>query len=161
MTHTFDKRTDSASKVIAASPHTIYQAFLDPEALVSWLPPKGMKGHLYSFDAQEGGTYRMSLTYVEPDPSIAGKTSEHSDVVQGRFLELVPNERIVQLVEFDSEDPAFAGRMTMTWTLTAVQESTEVTIVCENVPKGIQQEDHEAGMRSTLENLATYIVTQP
>lgn len=154
------KRTDTVSKVIAASPRTIYQAFLDPEALVSWLPPEGMEGRLYSFDARAGGSYRMALTYVETDHSIPGKTSEHTDVVRGRFLELVPDERIVQLVEFDSEDPAFAGVMTMTWMLTAVQGGTEVTIVCENVPEGIRQEDHEAGMRATLENLAIYTVAQ-
>ena len=54
----------------------------------------------------------MALTYDEPDHSAPGKTSEHADIVHGRFLELIPGERIVQLVEFESEDPAFAGEMT-------------------------------------------------
>jgi uncharacterized protein YndB with AHSA1/START domain len=151
-----NKRTDSGSRVIMASPRTIYQAFIDPEALVSWLPPEGMKGHIYAFDAREGGAYQMSLTYVGTDHSTLGKTSEHADVVRGIFLKLVPDERIVQLVEFESEDPAFAGAMTMTWTLVAVPEGTKVTIVCENVPEGIRQEDHDAGLRSTLENLAAF-----
>jgi uncharacterized protein YndB with AHSA1/START domain len=150
------KRTDSASRVIMASPRTIYKAFVDPEALVSWLPPEGMKGHIYEFNARDGGAYRMSLTYVGMDHSTIGKTSEHTDVVRGRFLELVPDERIVQLVEFESEDPEFAGAMTMTWILATIPEGTEVTIVCENVPEGIRQDDHEAGMRSTLENLAAF-----
>jgi uncharacterized protein YndB with AHSA1/START domain len=150
------KRTDSASRVIMASPRTIYRAFVDPDALVSWLPPKGMKGHVYAFDAQEGGTYRISLTYLEPDHSAPGKTSEHADVVQGRFLELIPDERIVQRVEFESEDPAFEGAMTMTWTLVAIPGGTEVRIVCENVPEGIRQDDHDAGLRSTLANLAAF-----
>jgi uncharacterized protein YndB with AHSA1/START domain len=150
------KRTDSASRVIMASPRTIYKAFIEPENLVSWLPPKGMKGHIYEFDARDGGAYRMSLTYVGTDHSTLGKTSEHADVVQGRFLKLVPDERIVQLAEFESEDPAFEGAMTMTWTLTAVPGGTEVTILCENVPEGIRQDDHDAGMRSTLENLAAF-----
>jgi uncharacterized protein YndB with AHSA1/START domain len=150
------KRTDSASRVIMASPRTIYKAFIEPESLVSWLPPKGMKGHIYKFDARDGGTYRMSLTYLGTDHSTLGKTSEHTDVVQGRFLKLVPDERIVQLVEFESEDPTFAGVMIMTWTLNAVPEGTEVTIVCENVPEGMRQDDHDAGMRSTLENLAAF-----
>ncbi|WP_082145228.1 SRPBCC family protein [Microvirga massiliensis] len=140
-----------------ASPQTIYRAFLDPEALVSWLPPEGMKGHIDVFDPREGGTYRMSLTHEGSDHSTPGKTSEHSDVVRGRFVELVPDERIVQLVEFDSDDPAFAGAMTMTWTLAAVPGGTNVTILCENVPEGIRQEDHDAGLRSTLENLAAFI----
>ncbi|MEQ4486143.1 SRPBCC family protein [Cohnella silvisoli] len=139
-----------------SSPRTIYKAFVDPKALVSWLPPKGMIGHIYEFDARNGGAYRMSLTYVGTDHSTIGKTSEHADVVQGRFLELVPDERVVQLVEFESEDPAFAGTMTMTWSLAAVPEGTEVTIVCENVPEGIRQDDHAAGLSSSLENLAAF-----
>jgi uncharacterized protein YndB with AHSA1/START domain len=150
------KRTDSAPRVIMASPRTIYKAYMEPENLVSWLPPKGMKGHIYEFDAREGGAYRMSLTYVGTDHSTLGKTSEHADIVQGRFLNLVPDERIVQLFEFESDDPAFAGAMTMTWTLKAVPEGTEVTIVCENVPEAIRQDDHDEGMRSTLENLAAF-----
>jgi uncharacterized protein YndB with AHSA1/START domain len=151
-----EKRIDSASRIILASRQTIYQAFLDPETLVSWLPPGGMRGHIYAFDAREGGTYRMTLTYEGATHSVSGKTSEHSDVVRGRFLELVPDTRIVQLVEFESEDPTFAGAMTMTWSLAAVPGGTEVTITCENVPEGIRQEDHDAGLRSTLENLAAF-----
>lgn len=152
------KRIDSASRIIKASPQKIYKAFVEPEALVSWLPPKGMKGHIYEFDPRAGGAYRMSLTYLQPDPSTQGKTSEDTDVVKGRFLELVPDERIVQSVEFQSDDPAFAGEMIMTWSLAAVPEGTAVTIVCENVPEGIRKEDHDVGLRSTLENLAAELM---
>jgi uncharacterized protein YndB with AHSA1/START domain len=151
------KRIDSASRVIRASPHDIYQAYMDPQALVSWLPPEGMQGRIDTFDPREGGIYRMALTYEQPDHSVPGKTSEHSDIVGGRFLELVADERIVQLAEFESEDPAFAGAMKMTWTLTAVPGGTEVVILCENVPEGIRQEDHAAGLKSTLENLAAFV----
>jgi uncharacterized protein YndB with AHSA1/START domain len=157
MTNAFGKkRTDSASRVIMASPRTIYRAFLDPEALVSWLLPEGMKGQLDVFEPRKGGTYRMALTYEGSDHSTPGKTSEHSDVVRGQFLELVPDERIVQQVEFESDDPAFAGAMTMTWTLAAIPGGTKVTVLCENVPEGIQPEDHASGLRSTLENLAAF-----
>jgi uncharacterized protein YndB with AHSA1/START domain len=148
------KRVDAASRIIKASPQRIYQAFIDPGALVSWLPPKGMKARFDVYEPREGGTYRMILAYDEPDHSAPGKTSEHSDVVRGRFLELIPDQRIVQLVAFESEDRAFAGEMTMTWTLTAVHGGTEVSVRAENVPEGIQPEDHQAGLRSTLENLA-------
>ncbi|MDR3533294.1 MAG: SRPBCC family protein [Rhodopila sp.] len=144
------------SRVIKAPRRTIYQAFLDPKALVSWLPPEGMKGHVYAFDAREGGAYRMSLTYVEPDHSARGKTSEHADVVRGRFMELIPDQRIVQQIEFESKDPAFAGAMTITWTLADVPGGTEVTVLCENEPEGIRPDDHETGLRSTLENLAVF-----
>lgn len=152
-----NKRIDSASRVIKSAPRAIYQAFINPDALVSWLPPKDMKGHIDLFDAREGGTYQMSLTYVEKDQSTLGKTTEDTDVVEGTFLELVPDERIVQLIEFDSNDPSFAGTMTMSWTMAGVPEGTKVTIECENVPVGIRQDDHESGMRSTLENLAVFI----
>lgn len=151
------KRTDSASRVIMASPRTIYQAFVDPEAVVAWRPPKGMKGQIYAFDAREGGTFRMSFAYTDTDHAVRGKTSEHADVFQGRFLELVPDERVVELVEFESDDPAFAGAMTVITTLAAVSGGTEVTIRCENVPSGVRPSDHQAGITSTLENLAAFI----
>jgi uncharacterized protein YndB with AHSA1/START domain len=151
------ERTTCVSRIIKAPRRTIYRAFLDPEALVSWLPPRGMKGHMYAFDPREGGSYRMSLTYVGRDHSPRGKTSEHTDVVRGRFLALIPDERIVQLIEFESKDPAFAGAMTITWTLADVPGgTTEVTVLCENVPEGIRPDDHETGLWSSLENLAAF-----
>ena len=86
----------------------------------------------------------------------AGKTSEHADVFQGRFLELVPDKRIVELVEFESDDPAFSGAMTIITTFAAVPGGTAVTIRCEDVPSGIRQSDHQTGMTSTLNNLAAF-----
>ncbi|WP_207727151.1 SRPBCC domain-containing protein [Anaerosolibacter carboniphilus] len=150
------KRTDTALRIIKASPSAIYQAFMDPKALVLWLPPEGMKGHIDVFEDQVGGTYRMTLTYVG-SAHIAGKTSENIDVVQGIFVELVEDKRIVQRIEFESEDPAFSGAMIMTWNLVTVTDGTEVTVVCENVPVGIRQDEHEEGMGSTLENLARFL----
>lgn len=149
-------RVDSASRLIKASPRSIYQAYMDPDALISWLPPAGMTARIDAFDPREGGAYRMALIYNQPDHTAPGKTSEHSDVVRGRFLELIPDERIVQLVAFESTDPAFAGEMTMTWILTAVPGGTNVVILCENVPEGIRPDDHAVGLRSTLENLAAF-----
>ncbi|RNB71277.1 SRPBCC family protein [Brevibacillus panacihumi] len=158
MTNASDKkRTDTASKVILASPQTIYQAFMDPKALISWLPPDGMKGRVDFFDPREGGAYQISLVYITHDRSQPGKTSEDTDVVRGTFLKLEEGKRIVQQITFESEDPAFAGEMIMTWNLDTVPEGTKVTIVCENVPEGIRPEDHDVGLRSTLNNLAAYV----
>jgi uncharacterized protein YndB with AHSA1/START domain len=154
MGHEIGGRVDSASRMIEAPPRNIYEAFIDLNALVSWLPPKGMTARLDGYEPREGGRYRMILTYDQTDHSAPGKTSEHSDAVRGRFLELIPNERIVQLVEFESKDPAFTGEMKMTWTFTAAPAGTRVSVRCENVPEGIRPEDHEAGLKSTLENLA-------
>jgi hypothetical protein len=77
----------------------------------------------------------MALTYDQPDDSAPGKTSEHSDIGPGRFMELVADERIVQLVEFESEDPAFAGEMKMTWALTPVPEAPKLQSFARTYPK--------------------------
>ncbi|UFJ43326.1 SRPBCC domain-containing protein [Brevibacillus humidisoli] len=156
MSNANPKRIDSAKRIIKAPASSIYQAFLNPESLVLWLPPEGMEGRIDDFQAWEGGTYRMTLTYVGSDQMV-GKTSENSDVVQGKFLELSEDKRIVQQIQFVSEDPAFAGKMIMTWNLHAVPEGTEVSIICEDVPEGIRQDEHEEGMSSTLANLAVFL----
>lgn len=149
-------RVHSASRIIAASPRTIYRAWLDPQAVAAWRPPKGMSARIHAFDAREGGAFRMSFEYAAVDRAARGKTSEHADVVRGRFVELVPDRRIVESVEFESDDPAFAGTMMVIATLVATPDGTEVTIRCENVPRGIRAADHRAGIASTLENLAAF-----
>ena len=148
-------RTDTASRVIRASAEKIYAAHLDPKSVAKWRPPQGMKAEIYAFDAREGGGYRMAFVYE--DASVRGKTTEHADVFEGTFVELVPNERIVERVKFQSDNPAFGGAMTITTTLIAVAGGTEVRIVCENVPAGIRAEDHQVGMASTLANLAAFL----
>lgn len=145
-------RIDSASRLILASSEIIYQAFLNPKSLVVWFPPKGMSGRINTFDPRQGGHFSMTLSY-ELDYSIKGKTSEHNDVFQGMFLELVPNKKIVQSVKFDSDHPAFLGEMLQTWYLEVV---SKVTVVCENVPEGVRKTDHDEGLNSTLENLANF-----
>ncbi|WP_274426863.1 SRPBCC family protein [Chelativorans sp. YIM 93263] len=151
------KRTDRASLLIKASPRATYRAFVSPDALVEWLPPTGMKGEIFAFEPRAGGAFRIALIYEAPDPSRAGKTSDDTDIVEGRFVELVENERIVQAITFEADDPAFAGEMTMTWSLIAVPGGTEVTITAKNVPTGISKEDHDAGLNSTLANLAAFV----
>ena len=97
----------------------------------------------------------MLLSYKEPIHS-PGKKSEHSDEVEVRFLKLIADKRIEQGVTFDSENSEFSGVMKITWDFAAVRQGTEVTVRCENVPVGIRPEDHEAGLMSTLENLARF-----
>ncbi|CAN7573826.1 SRPBCC family protein [Bosea sp. LjRoot90] len=155
---TGETRTDMASRLIKASPGAIYNAFVDPAALGRWLPPKGMRAKIERFEPHPGGSYRMVLTYDDPARA-PGKASADCDIVEGRFVALVPGERIVWEVGFVSDDPAFAGTMTMSWRFKEVRDGTEVTILCENVPAGIGKEDHDAGLRSTLENLARFIET--
>ncbi|MDQ0391660.1 SRPBCC family protein [Labrys monachus] len=149
-------RTDAASRIIKATPQRIYEAFLDGQAVASWRPPKGMTAEVFAFEPREGGVFRMSFTYADAAHAVPGKTSEHADVFRGRFVELVPGRRIVEEVEFEADDPAFAGAMRIVTTLTAVPDGTEVAFRCENVPDGIRPEDHQAGMASTLANLAAF-----
>jgi len=148
-------RTDRASRVIAASPGRIWAALIDPEALLAWLPPGGMTGRFERFDARPGGSYRMVLTYSDASGA-PGKASAESDIVEARFIDVVPGERVVQAVDFVSDDPAYAGTMIMTWGITAADAGTRVSIVAEDVPDGISAEDHAAGLDSSLTKLAAY-----
>jgi uncharacterized protein YndB with AHSA1/START domain len=152
-------RTDTASRVIAASPERVYAALVDPDALTEWLPPGTMSGRFERFDARPGGSYRMVLTYADGSTA-QGKSSGDSDIIEARFVDLVPGVRVVQAVDFVSEDPAYAGTMTMTWEVTTVDAGTRVDIRADDVPTGISAEDHAAGLASSLANLASYLEPQ-
>lgn len=149
-------RTDRASRVIAAPPERVFAAFVDPEALAAWLPPQGMTARFERFDLRPGGSYRLVLTYADASGG-PGKARPDADVVEARFVEVVPDVRVVQAVEFVSDDPAFAGTMRMTWEVTAAGAGSRVTITADDVPDGISPEDHAAGIASSLENLAAYV----
>ena len=148
-------RTDRGSRVMAAPPSRVWAALVDPEALAAWLPPGEMTGRFERFDARPGGSYRLVLTYSDA-AGAPGKATADSDVVDARFVDIVPGERVVQAVDFVSDDPAYAGTMTMTWEVTAVEAGTRADIVAEDVPDGISAEDHAAGLASSLANLAAY-----
>jgi uncharacterized protein YndB with AHSA1/START domain len=152
-----DPTSTVVSRVITAPREAVYRAFLDQDALVTWLPPDSMSGVVHAFDSREGGTFKMSLIYPEGDRSSRGKSSGNTDTFRGRFVELIPDERIVWAVEFESADPSFAGEMIVSTTLAPAGGGTKVTIRCENIPPGIRPEDNEAGSRSTLEKLASFL----
>lgn len=145
------------SRVIKAGREEVYRAFLDPQSVVAWLPPHNMTGRVHVFDPREGGLFRISLTYQDPEHSLGGKTTADTDTVQGRFVELLPYSRIVEVVTFESEDPAFAGEMTITVTLADADGGTEITFLCEDIPKGIRPEDNEQGCRESLQKLAALL----
>lgn len=152
-------RTDTAARVIAAPPEQVYAAMVDPEALSKWLPPNGMTGSFERFDPRPGGSYRLVLTYTNPS-SQQGKATANSDVVEARFVDLDPGTRIVQEVDFESDDPAFAGTMTMTWRITGTDGGSRVEITADDVPDGISAEDHATGLASSLANLAYHLDEQ-
>jgi uncharacterized protein YndB with AHSA1/START domain len=142
------------SLIIRARPDELYEAFMDPAALVAWLPPSGMTGAIHEFDGRVGGGYRMSLFYPPDERTFRGKTSNSEDVVNVRFVELASPHRIVEAVTFDTTDPAFFGEMTLVVTFEEASCGTEVTILCTNLPPGLRAEDNEAGSRLSLEQLA-------
>ncbi|HLY83961.1 MAG TPA: SRPBCC domain-containing protein [Acidimicrobiales bacterium] len=115
-----------------------------------------MTGSIEHSDARPGGSYRMVLTYRDA-PGSPGKSTPDSDIVEGRFIELLPGVRVVYAVGFVSDDPAYVGTMTMTWEVTAVDGGTRVDVTADNVPDVVSQEDHAAGMTSSLDKLAQYL----
>jgi uncharacterized protein YndB with AHSA1/START domain len=149
-------REDRASRVISVEPEDVYAALVNPEALMDWLPPTGMTGTFERFDPHPGGSYRLVLTYTDSSTS-RGKMTPDTDVVEARFIELVPGVRVVQAVDFVSDDPSYAGTMTMRWELTEVEGRTRVDITAGNVPAGIAAAEHAEGLASSLENLANYL----
>ena len=152
--------TTSVSRVINAPRQRVYQSFLNGDAVASWLAPEGMRAIVHRFEPREGGEIRMSLTYLNVEESPdgkGGKSTSDTDTFRGKFVELIPDEKVVWLTEFESPDPAFAGAMTLIWSFTDADGGTEVTVRCENIPSGVRPEDNEEGSRSTLEKLAAFL----
>lgn len=151
------QRVTRDSKIIKASQKDIYNAFINPEALAVWLAPGEMTGKVHHFDPKVGGGYQMSLYYPTSEEHFRGKTAEKEDRFIARFLELKPFEKIVQAINFVSEDPAFQGEMIMDVTLKPESEGTLVSFEFTNIPAGIRLEDNKAGTQSTLKKLALYV----
>jgi uncharacterized protein YndB with AHSA1/START domain len=140
---------------VRASRSAVYRALLDVDAIAKWRVPAGMTSHVHEFDAREGGSFRVSLTYAAPEN--AGKSAVHTDTYHGHFEELVPDRLVVEVIEFETTDPRFSGAMTMTTTLTDADGGTDVLVVHEGVPDGVPAADNETGTRMALENLARLV----
>lgn len=117
--------------------------------------PTGMTSHVHAFDPWEGGSFRISLTYDAPTGT--GKTAAHTDTDHGRFVKLVPNEQVIQVVEFETADPALRGAMTITITLDDADGGTEVGAVHDGPPPCLSTADNEVGWRSSLAKLAALV----
>jgi uncharacterized protein YndB with AHSA1/START domain len=128
---------------------------VDAGAIAKWRVPAGMSSHVHEFDAREGGSFRISLTYDAP--SGAGKSVAHTDTYHGHFVKLVPNEQVVEVFEFETADPALRGTMTMTTTLTDADGGTDVLVVHEGIPDSVPAADNETGTRMALANLAEFV----
>jgi len=133
-------------RVLRAPAERIYRAFIDPDAMVKWLPPNGFTGTVHAMDARVGGSYRMSFTNF---------SSGKSHAFGGEFLELVPHERIRYTDKF--EDPGLPGELQTTITLRAVSCGTELTVVQDGVPEVIPAEACYLGWQESLVLLAKLI----
>ncbi|MGO2521396.1 MAG: SRPBCC domain-containing protein [Microbacterium sp.] len=149
-------RIDEVTLLINASPARVFSALSTGESVAKWLPPTGMTARVEHFDARTGGSYRMVLTYQDAADA-PGKSSANEDVVEGRFVEVKPGASLVQEVEFESDDPQYAGIMRMIWEVRASGASSEVIFRAEDVPEGITASDHIAGLTSSLQNLAELV----
>ena len=149
-------RADRAALLIHADRARVFAALTSPQALVQWLPPKGMHGRFDRFDMREGGSYRLVLTYDDASGA-PGKTSADADVSEVRIVHLVLGERVVQEVDFETDDPAFQGTMRMEWSLQSGSDGTTVEFEARNVPEGIRPSDHAEGLTSSLSNLAAFL----
>ncbi|MGW7412006.1 SRPBCC domain-containing protein [Streptomyces sp. NPDC054863] len=150
--------TTQVSQHVRAPRAAVYRTLLDAAALARWRMPDGMSSTVHAFDAREGGRFRVSLTYDYDVPGSTGKSGSHTDTYHGHFARLVPDEQVVEVLEFETSDPALRGTMTMTTTLTEADGGgTDVTVVHEGLPKGVSAADNEMGTRMALANLARLI----
>jgi uncharacterized protein YndB with AHSA1/START domain len=133
-------------RVLRATPERVYRAFRDAEAMVKWMPPNGFTGKVHQLDAKVGGTYKMSFTNF---------TTGKSHSFGGKYLELVPHERIRNTDMFD--DPNLPGEIQVTVTLRKVSVGTEVNIVQEGLPDVIPVEACCLGWQESLTLLATLV----
>ncbi len=133
-------------RVLRAPPERIYRAFLDVDALAKWLPPHGFTGKVHELDARVGGSYRMSFTNFS-----TGKSHSFG----GKYVELVPNERIRHTDSFD--DSNLPGEMVTTITLKPVSCGTEFDVVQEGIPEAIPAEACYLGWQESLVLLAQLV----
>jgi uncharacterized protein YndB with AHSA1/START domain len=138
--------TIKLQRVLRATPERVFRAFIDAAAMCKWLPPNGFTGMVHHIDAKVGGTYKMSFSKF---------SSGHSHSFGGKFLELVPNERIRHTDEFD--DPNMPGVMQTTILLKKVSFGTELNVVQEGVPESIPPEACYLGWQESLSLLALLV----
>ncbi len=141
-----ENNTVRLHRVFKAPAERIYKAVLDPAANCKWLPPYGFTCTVHHLEAMIGGTYKMSFTNF---------STGNGHAFGGKYLELVPNERIVATDLF--EDPGLPGEMLTTWTFKKVSVGTEVNVVQENIPTAIPAEACYLGWQESLEQLAKLV----
>lgn len=133
----------------------VYRALLDPDAVARWRVPDGMTSHVHEFEPREGGAFRVSLTYDAAGQE--GKSSSRTDTYHGHFATLIPDEQVVEVMEFETPDPAVSSPMTMTTTLTDADGGTDIVLVHDGIPATVPPADNETGTRMALTKLAALL----
>lgn len=146
------------SRHINAPRAQVYRALIDANAIATWMVPQGMTSQVHTFEAREGGSFRISLTYDAPTGT--GKTTDHTDTYHGHFVTLVPDTKVVEVMEFETSDPSMRGEMTVTFTLAAADGGTDLRAVHDNLPPGVSPADNETGWRMSLDKLAALVEQQ-
>ena len=145
--------TTRLTRHMRAPRSAVYRALVDRDSVRHWMVPHGMTSHIHVFDPREGGEFRISLTYDAPTG--AGETNAQTDTFHGRFVRLVPDAEVVQVVEFETTDPALHGEMTITYLLAeAADGGTDLFGLHENVPAGVRPGDNEVGWSMSIDKLA-------
>lgn len=143
------------SRHVNAPRSAVYRALLDADAVTRWRVPAGMTSQVHELDPREGGTFRVSLTYDEPGK--AGKSQSRTDTYHGHFARLIPDRQVVEVIEFETADPALGGAMTLTTTLTDADGGTDILVVHDGIPASVPPADNETGTRMALANLAALV----
>lgn len=133
-------------RVLAAKPEKVYRAFIEPDAMAKWLPPNGFTCAVHHMESKVGGSYRMSFRNF---------TTGNAHTFGGKYVELVPHERLRYTDKFD--DPNLPGEIQVTVTLRKVSVGTEVNIVQEGLPDVIPVESCYLGWQESLRNLAKLV----
>jgi uncharacterized protein YndB with AHSA1/START domain len=144
-----------AVRHIRAPREAVYRALVSPEAVAAWRAPNDMTAVVHSFDARVGGSFRVSLTYQSPHGR--GKTAANTDTYYGRFVELVPNERVVEELEFETSDPAFGGLIRITTTLADADGGTDLVVLHDGIPPAVSAQDNEIGTKMSLDKLTALV----
>ncbi len=147
--------SQTANQLVRAPRSAVYAALLDPRATETWRVPDDMVARVAEWEPVEGGRFRVSLTYRAEDRT--GKTEGATDTYAGEFTKLVPDEQVVERIEFETDDPDLRGAMTMTWTLSEVEGGTQVDLLHEGLPDVVPPEDNATGTRMSLTKLAAYV----
>lgn len=143
------------TQYIKAPRDKVYAALVDKEAIAKWKAPDGMMLEVHEFDGRQGGTFRISLIYR--DPQQEGKSTAHADTYHGKFVELVPNQKVVEEDEFESSNPAMQGKMRITITLADKDDGTQLEAHHEGLPSGLSGAENQQGWEMALDKLAALV----